>query len=529
MLAHSLALSGHASSYVTAVNLQRTYKKFCDELALNIVVRYLFKLFPEDMHNTMVEECQAPPTLPGPPPGHGPPPAFDTLSGNEIPDSATINHGTTTRPVPDTPPAYPPRPAQNTQQKLHAPSNPQAQFAPPPKRKTSAFGDAASPVHYTRDPHKLIAYLVPFPKPNNHKSGFAQKGDGVVDGLVPDRFLIYTPPPPPLVAPREGEKEDKLHKIQRKWQEEVRMAKTQDVKGASWKGVKGGVTRGINTAMGWTTSSSLDFLNRIPGAEKAKSVGGSGNGSRSSSPTDTQQAEDGHQEKDQPSKTVGLEELVLVYPKTIPGTEEQVREEFVNSMLRSKSKAQKDAIVATGLLPVAFAVDMLAVLVWPFGGLLEVDAVWATASIRGAKTARSVTKRLHSTTPAAPPAATTPATTTTTPAPTNPNDDAKLKLTFTPSERLEVLRRYLAAECHRRDPKLFSSQGTGPTEGEVLEALGWSPSQTSSDGETRNWEDERWELQEVKEDLKLTMGKGAREWDKWCKAFAKDPEKALKK
>lgn len=444
----------------------------------------------------MAEQYQAP--LPGPPPG--PPPAINELPGSETSHTATTSTVPTTRPVPETPPAYPPRPTGNVvaQQDVYPPEKSQAGFEPPPTRKTSDFGDSASPVHYIRDPHKLIAYLVPFPKPDIHK-GFLHKADAA---NIPDRFLIYTPPPPPLTAPKEGEKEDKFHKIQRKWQQEVRTAKTQDVKVASWKGVKGGVTKGINTAMGWTTTSSLDFLNRIPG-EKAKSASGT------SSPPDTH-AEDGHQEGDQTNKTVGLEELVLVYPNTIHGTEAEVREEFVNSMLRSKSKAQKDAVIATGLLPVAFAVDMLAILIWPFGGLLEVDAVWATASIRGAKTARSVTKRLHSTTPE-----------------NTKHDDAKLKLTFTPSERLEVLRRYLAAECHKRDPKLFKLEGTGPTEGEVLEALGWSPSQTG--GETRNWEDEQWEVQEVKEDLKLTMGKGGKEWDKWCKAFAKDPEKALKK
>jgi hypothetical protein len=415
----------------------------------------------------------------------------------------TINTQPNTRPVPDTPPPYPPRPQADIDI-AHQGSNSEnplqhSELPAPPKRKTSDFGDAASPVHYIRDPHKLIAYLVPFPKPDIHK-GFLHKADAAD---IPDRFLIYTPPPPPLTAPKEGEKEDRMHKIQRKWQQEVRAAKTSDAKVTSWKGIKGGVTKGINTAMGWTTTSSLDFLNRIPGDSKAKATSGR------TSPTDNH-AEDGHQEGEQTSKTVGLEELVLIYPNSVPGTEAEVREEFVNSMLRSKSKAQKDAVIATGLLPVAFAIDMLAVLIWPFGGLLEIDAVWAGSSIRGAKTARSVTKRLHSTMPD-----------------DTGHDDAKLRLVFTPSQRLEVLRRYLAAECHKRDPKLFKSEGQAPTESEVLEALGWSPSQTG--GETRNWEDEQWEVQEVKEDLKLTMGKGGKEWDKWCKAFQKDPEKALKK
>ena len=66
-----------------------------------------------------------------------------------------------------------------------------------------------------------------------------------------------------------------------------------------------------------------------------------------------------------------------------------------------------------------------------------------------------------------------------------------------------------------------------PTETEVIEAIGWSPSQTA--GETRNWEDEQWEILEVKDDIRGTMSKGAKEWLKWCKAYEKNPQKAVKK
>lgn len=40
--------------------------------------------------------------------------------------------------------------------------------------------------------------------------------------------------------------------------------------------------------------------------------------------------------------------------------------------MRTKTKAQRDSMIATGLLPVAGAVDVLATLVWPFGGKIHI-------------------------------------------------------------------------------------------------------------------------------------------------------------
>ncbi|KAF2807313.1 uncharacterized protein BDZ99DRAFT_465224 [Mytilinidion resinicola] len=393
-------------------------------------------------------------------------------------------------------PAYPPEKPQGAADTAMVPSNaPQPlgvqQYQPPlpPRRIPSSFGadDPSNPVHYTRDPHKLVAYLVPFPKPRVHVPGATLS-------QVPERFLIYTPPPPPLQKPAEGVKEDRMHKVQRKWEEEVRAAKNSTAKTASWQGAKSKATKGISWAMSQTKSANLEFLTRL--GEDRKS---------GPARTDTNAAEGGV-EGDATHKTVALEEMVLIYPSTMPGTQEELRAEFVNSMMRSKSKAQRDAVIATGLIPVSFAIDVLATIVWPFGGLLEIDSVWAYSSIRGAKTARSTTKRLKSS-----------------------NEDSggneqQLRLTFTPSPRLEILGQYLAARCHERDAKLFGSPGVPPTETTVLEAIGWSQS-----GHFKNWEDEQWEIAEVKEDIKSVMSKGAREWDKWCKDFEKNPEKAAKK
>ncbi|KAJ9658062.1 hypothetical protein H2198_003900 [Neophaeococcomyces mojaviensis] len=358
---------------------------------------------------------------------------------------------------------------------------------PPPQRIQQTYpedDDPANPIHYVRDPSRLVVYLIPFPKP---QLGTISPAD------VPTRFMIWTPPPPPLQKPGEGEKEGKLHKVQRKWQEEVRSAKTSTAKTASWKGVKSKATKGISWAVDRTTSSNLDFLGRM-------------------SPSNS----DSEHEAESPTtkKTVPVEEMLLIYPPAMKLNNEQMRKEFVNTMLRTKTKAQRDTIIATGLLPVAYGIDILATLIWPFGGLGEIDTVWAFASFRGAKTARSVTKRLSSASKSYDPH-------------NEHENDNQLKLNFVHSQRIEVLTRYLEAECHKIATKLFPEYHTSPTESNVLEAIGWNPSHVG--GETKNWEDEQWEVAEVKDDLKLTFHKAAKEWRKWCLMLEKNPEKAAKK
>ena len=366
----------------------------------------------------------------------------------------------------------------------------QTAFAPPPQRQGLNFGDddPSNPIHYTRDPHKLVAYLVPFPKP---------KMRGIDPATIPSRFLIYTPPPPPLSKPAEGTKENKLHMVQRKWQQEVRSAKTSQAKVTSWEGAKSRVTKGISKAMEYTTSSNLDFLGRVSDNPKHDSHSGRNSPEASQGESTTK-------------KTVAVEEMVLIYPPSIGLNDQQMREEFVNTMLRTKTKAQRDAIISTGLMPVAYGIDILATLVWPFGGLGEIDTVWAYANIRGVKTARSVTKRLNSTGTSG-----------------GDQETDKLHLNFHPSQRIELLQRYLASECNQVDTKLFPQFVHAPTETEVLQAIGWHPSQTG--GEKANWEDDQWEMTEVKDDLKTVMHKGAKEWKKWCAAYEKDPQKAMKK
>lgn len=204
--------------------------------------------------------------------------------------------------------------------------------------------DPSDPGSFVRDPHKLVAYIVPFPAPRL-PAGHPEP---------PLRFVIYTPPPPPLLKPAEGQKEHVSHKVQRKWQEEVREAKESNAKVASWKGIKSRVTKGISWAVDRTTSADLDFITRIPEDDKKKH--------------NASDDEHDHVEGDHTGRTVKLEEMVLVYPPTMNMSPEQLKTEFVNSLMRTKSKAERDAVIASGLLPVAAAADWALIFVgWVFG------------------------------------------------------------------------------------------------------------------------------------------------------------------
>lgn len=335
------------------------------------------------------------------------------------------------------------------------------QFLPPPRRQPTEFGtdSPSDPTHYIRDPHKLVAYLIPFPRPHltkapseSSKSDKSTLENPLTDPTVPQRFLIYTPPPPPLQAPPEGVKEERVHKVQRKWQTEVRNAKASEAKATSWAGFRAKMTRGVNKGMQYTTTSNIDFLSRIQQPGQSTS-------NRTPSPS----RDDAHFNPDDPAhqsletkKTIGVEEMVFVYSPAMNLTPDGMREEFVNTVMRTKSKAMRDSVIATGLLPISLAVDIVLIAV---SGLFEVNAAWAYFNIKGAKTARSVGKRLSS------------STTTTNPETIDPEKpdaemqkEDKLKLDFRPAPRVDVLTRYLNAECHRVDGKYFPEFKAPPTE-----------------------------------------------------------------
>ena len=143
--------------------------------------------------------------------------------------------------IPPPPPGPPPHTHHPYQPADYGTGNTIGQEPPLPQRPPQGSdqqyqADVSTPTNYTRDPHKLIAYLIPFPAP-------VLPVEKTAGHQVPTRFLIYTPPPPPLQEPKEGEPESRAHKLQRKWQNEVRSAKQSTAKTASWKGVKSTATK----------------------------------------------------------------------------------------------------------------------------------------------------------------------------------------------------------------------------------------------------------------------------------------------
>lgn len=329
-----------------------------------------------------------------------------------------------------------------------------------------------APDSFVRNPHKLVAYIVPFPQLES----------------TPTRFLVYTPPPPPLLKPEKWSSESPGAKLQRHWQEEVRAAHSKPERrpgalGAAlslYAEIRGAVTRGVDFAMHTTTSADLDFITRVP-----------------------RDGEESHGECENadcsPPHPVALDEIVLIYPPLLKLTPEEMRAEFVASLLRTQSKAQRDAVIATGLLPVTAALDWALVFVgWVFGGALEIDAVWAAASIRGARTARSVVQRLGA-------------------------SEGELKLTFVESDRAQVLADYLLGCCHERDKRWELGWRPTPTASQVLDVIGWNGGvyeEKNADG---------WERTAVERDLERTMTKAAKAWDKWFDLWLKNPSKAVRR
>ncbi|KAI5370749.1 hypothetical protein Slin15195_G016220 [Septoria linicola] len=402
-------------------------------------------------------------------------------------------------------------------------------LALPPQRLSQLEAQSQpSAIDYTRDLRRLTGYLIPYPKPHL---------PDVPPENVPQRFLIYTPPAPPFYyKPVDGKREGITQWTKRHWYKELREAKMRDPpkggKATRWKRFKWRGTKATNWGINKVKSSNLEFLNRVAGLQDQSN----------------NLAEDIY------SKTISPEEILLVYP---PGlnlspepsssrspspdqspTHSLLRQAFLHSLQCTKRAAYKDTLISTLLFPPALIIDTLAVPIWPLGGLAEIDAVWIYTSIRGAKTSRSITKRLTSGDL------------------TDKKAAKKLELSFVESQRMEVLEQYLAAKCHEVDPVVFPVYVNCPGETQVLEAIGWSHSDqhrqqdavsltgqaegTMAGGggaggagglaaKAMTWDDEQWEITQVKDDLKDTFGKGAKEWVKWTKLWRKKPKEAAKR
>jgi hypothetical protein len=447
-------------------------------------------------------------------------------------DSSTIEKGPLPGTSPEPPPYY------GGEDAVH-----DSKFEKPGglARNFEETDDAGDSVRYIRDPKKLVAYLIPFPTPHHTKAPAS---------AVPTRFLIYTPPAPPLYKPTDGEKEGILHKTQRKWQEEVKSAKTTTAPTKSVKGMRYKLTRGVNKAMIWTTTSNIDFVGRMtptPAKDRDDAKSGAATPDTETDPAiETPPEHDGDSKSKFKSKKpkapkVAIEEIIFVYPPSMNLTPEEMRAEFINSMLRTKSKAQRDTIISTGLLPIAWGIDIIAVGV---GGLGEVATFWTYISFMGLKNSRSVTNRLKATEeaekekvqPQSDDASTDiesekPSSSSTSDREKAKDDETKsqpqLALKFNPSPSLELLRAYMDAECRKVDNKLFLNEEEPPEESDVLDAIGWSPEYF--EGPRREEDEERWEAEEVRDDMRQMMHKGAKEWRSWCRSYEKGPEKVLKK
>lgn len=239
---------------------------------------------------------------------------------------------------------------------------------PPPQRQShlsEQTRESYSPTSWHRSLTILTAFLVPYPKPQ-----LPPVSVHTTSQLIPPRFMIYTPPPAPFLTKPEGEsktdawrKEGIPHFCRRKWYEELREAKMRQPKDGNttkWKRAKWRATKGTDWGIDKTKSTNLEFLNRVARLQDESNAA----------------AEDVY------AKQVSPEELVLLHPPvlrlTIDGShdhdEELLRENFTASLLRTKKRALRDTIISALLFPPAIVIDTVAVPIWPFGGLAEIDA-----------------------------------------------------------------------------------------------------------------------------------------------------------
>lgn len=226
-----------------------------------------------------------------------------------------------------------------------------------------------------------------------------------------------------------------------------------------------------------------------------------------------------------------VNEIIFIHPGSLLQTQspEAVHREFAGQLARTKRRAAKHSLISAALFVPAIAIDTLAVVFWPFGGLAEIDGVWIYTSLSGFLTARSVTKRLDSNPVAvsdeneqrrltrelhgeasedsediynAPPRRGSRQVRFQEDLDeedekmrggSNAAGARKLKVRFVPDEAMEIMGNYFREICHMRNPKAFQSSGIPPTKTDVLASVGWSPDRRGNDlgmEHEGNWDDE---------------------------------------
>lgn len=297
--------------------------------------------------------------------------------------------------------------------------------------------------------------MIPLPQPL--RNGLVQD--------VPQRYMLYMPPKPDLLKPTDKNiKERKRDKAVRRWQQEVRKAKTYNGRVVSLGGMQSVSIRGAVWVLSIIKPSDVTFLSRVP----RKSV----------------------------------KSLVLIHPG---GPHAQSSDDMFHNvkgeLSRTKSRTKRDFWIGTALLPFTFTIDLI---IPVFGGLSEVNMVWMAVNASAWMTANKVVDKLR---PASAQggypayeeqhdgAMMLSRSSQSVGGSTGTRDgngdhekggakkkkkeddrDKTIQMVFQPSPAMELMRRYVEEACHKRNPDAFPSPGGYvPGEAEVLASMGWSP------------------------------------------------------
>lgn len=340
---------------------------------------------------------------------------------------------------------------------------------PPPQRDTPHMSGALSSpsdLQYSRDTARVMAYMIPLPQPLNK--------NGAVQDVVPQRYMLYMPPKPDLLKPADkSAKERKRDKAVRRWQQEVRKAKTYNGRVVSLGGMHSVSIRGAVWVLSVIKPADVTFLSRVP----RKSV----------------------------------KSLVLVHPET-PSTQstDEMFQNVKGELGRTKRRTRRDFWIGTALLPITFTIDLV---IPVFGGLSEVNMVWMAVNASAWMTANRVVDKLrpagtqggggypgyqgqHDGAMMLRRAHTVDGSTgkardnsgeeyqqvnekggaSTGKKKKEEDNDKTIQMVFQPSPAMDLMRRYVEEACHKRNPDAFPSPGGYvPGEAEVLASMGWSP------------------------------------------------------